>query len=52
MFMEGSAADIEAEAKNLLRLFHGRGGFILSSGCEIPPESLEENVAALINAVR
>jgi len=52
MFVEGSPADIEAEAKNLLRLFHGRGGFILSSGCEIPPESLKENVAALVNTVR
>jgi len=52
MFVEGSSADIEAEAKNLLHLFHGRGGFILSSGCEIPPESLKENVEALVNAVR
>jgi uroporphyrinogen decarboxylase len=52
MFVEGGAADIAAEAKNLLRLFHGRGGFMLSSGCEIPPESPEENVAALVNAVR
>ena len=52
MFVEGSSADIEAEAKNLLSQFRKRGGFILSSGCEIPPESLEENVAALVNVVR
>jgi len=52
MFVEGSSADIEAEARNLLRLFQDRGGFILSSGCEIPPESPKENIAALINAVR
>jgi uroporphyrinogen decarboxylase len=52
MFVEGSSKDIEAEAKNLLRLFHDRGGFILSSGCEIPPESPKENVAAMVNAVR
>jgi uroporphyrinogen decarboxylase len=52
MFVEGSPADIEAEALSLLSVFHGRGGFILSSGCEIPPESNAENVAALVNAAR
>ena len=52
MFVEGSPADIEAEALNLLRAFRRRGGFILSSGCEIPPESVPENVVALVNATR
>jgi uroporphyrinogen decarboxylase len=52
MFVEGSPADIEAEALNLLRVFRRRGGFILSSGCEIPPESVPENVVALVNAAR
>jgi uroporphyrinogen decarboxylase len=51
LFVEGRSDDIEAEARNLLRLFRERRGFILSSGCEIPPESPEENVAALANAV-
>ena len=36
------------ESVQLLHLFERRGGFILSSGCEIPPESREENVAALV----
>ena len=52
LFVDGSPADIEAEALDLLRDFRGRGGFILSSGCEIPPESAPENVAALVNAAR
>jgi uroporphyrinogen decarboxylase len=52
MFVEGSPGDIETEARNLLRTFRGRGGFILSPGCEVPPESAPENVAALVNAVR
>ena len=52
MFVDGSPADIEAEALDLLRGFRERGGFILSSGCEIPPESVPENVAALVNAAR
>jgi len=50
--VDGSPADIEAEALDLLRFFRGRGGFILSPGCEIPPESMPENVAALVNAAR
>ncbi len=51
-FVDGSPADIEAEALNLLHIFSDRGGFILSSGCEIPPESKPENVAAMVEAAR
>lgn len=50
LFVEGSPAEIQAEASNLLRAFRDRRGFILSSGCEIPPEAKPENVAALVNA--
>ena len=50
LFVEGSPAEIEAEAVNLLRAFRDRRGFILSSGCEIPPEAKPENVAALVKA--
>jgi uroporphyrinogen decarboxylase len=52
LFVEGSPAEIQCEARQLLRFFRGHGGFILSSGCEIPPESRPENVAALVQAVR
>ncbi len=52
MFVEGAPEDIAAEADKLLGAFRERGGFILSSGCEIPPESRPENVAAMVNAVR
>ena len=48
--MEGCPAEIEAEAASLLRAFRNRRGFILSSGCEIPPEARPENVAALVQA--
>jgi uroporphyrinogen decarboxylase len=51
-FLEGTPAEIEAEAETLLNAFLGRGGFILSSGCEIPPECVPENVAALVRAAR
>lgn len=51
-FADGAPADIIAEAKVLLQAFAKREGFILSSGCEIPPEALTENVAALVAAPR
>jgi uroporphyrinogen decarboxylase len=43
---------IAAESRRLVELFADRGGFVLSSGCEIPPEAKEENVAAMVSAVR
>ncbi len=52
LFVEGKPADVEAEAHSLLHTFGDRGGFILSSGCEIPPESAPENVAGLVNATK
>jgi uroporphyrinogen decarboxylase len=51
-FVEGSPAEIEIEARGLLRDFRNRGGFILSSGCEIPPESAPENIGAMVDAAR
>lgn len=50
-FIEATSQEIEADAMALLGAFRSRGGFILSSGCEIPPESRPENVAAMVNAV-
>jgi uroporphyrinogen decarboxylase len=49
-FVTDGPSEIEREASALLTLFQRRGGFILSSGCEIPPESREANVAALVRA--
>lgn len=49
-FVTGSAGEIEAESAALLDRFARRGGFILSSGCEIPPEAQEANVAAMVRA--
>jgi uroporphyrinogen decarboxylase len=47
-FVEASANDIAAESARLLEMFSPCGGFILSSGCEIPPESKPGNVAAMV----
>ena len=50
-FVEGNPDGIKAEASALLSSFASRGGFILSSGCEIPPESNPENISAMVEAV-
>lgn len=49
-FVEDSAEAIADNAHGLIRLFADSGGFILSSGCEIPLESRPENVAAMVAA--
>jgi uroporphyrinogen decarboxylase len=49
-FVTADVAEIERDCDRLLRFFDRRGGFILSSGCEIPPESREPNVAALVRS--
>jgi uroporphyrinogen decarboxylase len=51
-FVEATPDDIARESAGLLDLFSPHGGLILSSGCEIPPESKPENVAAMVCATR
>ena len=51
-FVDDEPAEIARAAARLLDLFADRGGFILSSGCEIPPEARPENIAALVAAAR
>lgn len=48
----GTAKDVTDEADALLKLFANRGGFILSSACEIPRNSPTENVLAITTAAR
>ncbi len=51
-FVEATPDVIADESSRLMNLFADRGGFIMSSGCEIPPESKPENIAAMVAAVR
>jgi uroporphyrinogen decarboxylase len=51
-FVEATPEMIADESSRLLNVFASRGGFILSSGCEIPPEAKPENVAAMVSATR
>jgi uroporphyrinogen decarboxylase len=47
-FVEAEPEEIQAEAKRLINVFGTRGRFLLSSGCEIPPEARPENIEALV----
>jgi uroporphyrinogen decarboxylase len=51
-FVEGDPGAIAQEASRLLDAFTCRRRFILSSGCEIPPESRPENIEAMILATK
>ena len=51
-FVEASAQEIFAETTGLLKLIDEERGFILSSGCEIPPEARPELVAGMVRAAR
>ena len=51
-FVEDTPDSIFEASKKLLECFDQRGGFILSSGCEIPPESKFENIKAMVDAAR
>jgi uroporphyrinogen decarboxylase len=51
-FEEAAPEKIWSDSILLRDLFSSRGGFILSSGCEIPPRSKSENVDALVCAAR
>lgn len=49
-FIEDDPEEIAAKSAELLDFFENRGGFILSSGCEISPQSRPENIAAMVKA--
>lgn len=51
-FITSEPQAIREESRQIIALFADRGGFILSSGCEIPPESNPDNITALVAAAR
>jgi uroporphyrinogen decarboxylase len=52
LFVEANPDEVAAAAARLISAFARRGGFLLSSGCEIPPEAKPENIAAMVAACR
>jgi hypothetical protein len=47
----GTPEDVGAYSRRLIREI-GPAGFILSSGCDVPPTAKYENVQAMVNAVK
>jgi uroporphyrinogen decarboxylase len=50
--LRGSAADILSESRKCINDAAAGGGFILSTGCEVPYEAKIENVKALVRAAK
>ncbi len=48
----GTTEDVRREANALLSLFGNRGGFILSSACEVPRNTPPENILAITQSAR
>ena len=48
----GGAAEVEAYCARLIREVGQEGRFILSSGCEVPPNAKPENVRVMIESAR
>lgn len=46
----GTPQQVEESAKNLLKLAEKHTNFILSTGCDVPPETPFENIESLFNA--
>jgi uroporphyrinogen decarboxylase len=51
-FVDSKPDEIARESHQLMNLFAKRGGYILSPGCEIPPESCPENIISMVRAAR
>ena len=49
---QGSPAQVQEKVLELLNLFEDEPGFILNSGCAIPPDTPEENIKTMIRSIR
>ena len=52
LFVDATPDEVSAVASQLVSAFADRGGFLLSSGCEIPLEAKPENIVAMVAACR
>ncbi|MDH7499173.1 MAG: uroporphyrinogen decarboxylase family protein [candidate division NC10 bacterium] len=50
--LRGSERQVEEKAKECLEIAAPKGGYILMTGCDLPPEVPLENVKALLRAAR
>jgi uroporphyrinogen decarboxylase len=52
VFVQSTPAEVDQRVRGLLGAVGGRKNFILSSGCDVPPNAPLENVAAFFAAAR
>jgi len=52
IMLRGTEAQVEEKAKECLEIAAQEGGYILMTGCDIPPDVPIENVKALLRATR
>lgn len=50
LFAKGTRDEIEAAVKECLKIAKGESGYILASGCAIPPDAPLENIQSFIEA--
>jgi uroporphyrinogen decarboxylase len=50
--LNGSPGQVRSEAVACMKPFGLNGGLVLSSGCEVPPFTKEENILAMVDAAR
>ena len=51
LLAQGEPDQVSDYCQNLIRSIGSDGGFILSSGCEVPLDARPENVVALVQSV-
>lgn len=52
LLASGTASEVEAYCKKLIDVVGKGGGFILSSGCDVPVDAKLENVRAMVDTAR
>jgi uroporphyrinogen decarboxylase len=52
VMLEGSAALVRQDAEELLAAVGSQGNFVLSSGCDLPIDTPDENIFALVEAAK
>jgi len=52
VLLEGTADEVYARSREILEVFRGCDGFILSSGCALSPKTPPANISAMVRAAR
>ena len=52
MLASAGTETVRSEARKLLEIFRGKGGFMIGPGCALAPDTPGENIHALVDSVR